>query len=100
MLAIDVVERRLNRWRGLRRGVDYEVTGIPRDLLSAKALFDGDAHEFQLWALTLVDAQPRDGGKKGADAGVDGVIFFQDTTEATGRAIVSVKGGENIGPSI
>ena len=100
VLAIDVVERRLNRWRGLRRGVDYDVTGIPRDLLSAKALFEGDAHEFQLWALTLVDAQPRDGGKKGADAGVDGVIFFQDTADATERAIVSVKGGENVGPTM
>jgi DNA modification methylase len=30
-LALDVVERRLNRWRGLRQGADYEVTGIPRD---------------------------------------------------------------------
>jgi site-specific DNA-methyltransferase (adenine-specific) len=100
VLALDVVEKRLNRWRGLRHGIDYEVTGIPRDLASAKKLFGTDPYQFQLWALTLIDAQPRDGGKKGADAGVDGIIFFQDAADATGRAIVSVKGGENIGPSM
>jgi DNA modification methylase len=99
-LALDVVEKRLNRWRGLRQGADYEVTGIPRDLASAKKLFDTSAHQFQLWALTLVDARPRDGGKKGADAGVDGIIYFQDSATTTGRAIVSVKGGENVGPSM
>jgi hypothetical protein len=76
------------------------VTGIPRDLASAKKLFDTSAHQFQLWALTLVDARPRDGGKKGADAGVDGIIYFQDSATTTGRAIVSVKGGENVGPSM
>jgi site-specific DNA-methyltransferase (adenine-specific) len=100
VLALDVVEKRLNRWRGLRRGIDYEVTGIPRDLASAKKLFETSPHQFQLWALTLVDAQPRAGGKKGADAGVDGIVYFQDSADATGRAIVSVKGGENVGPSM
>jgi DNA modification methylase len=100
VLALDVVERRLNRWRGLRRDIDYQVTGIPRDLISAKRLFDESPHQFQLWALTLVDAQPREGGKKGADAGVDGVIYFQDTATSTGKAVVSVKGGENVGPSM
>jgi len=100
VLALDVVERRLGRWRGLRRGIDYEVTGIPRDLASARKLFETSPHQFQLWALTLVDGQPRDGGKKGADAGVDGLIYFQDTADSTGRAIVSVKGGENVGPSM
>jgi DNA modification methylase len=100
VLALDVVERRLGRWCGLRRGIDYEVMGIPRDTTSAKSLCESDAHDFQLWALTLVDAQPRDGGKKGADAGVDGIIYFQDSADSTGRAVVSVKGGENINPSM
>jgi DNA methylase len=65
-LAIDVVERRLGR-RGLRRGKHYKVDGIPLDADGALRLFQHDPHQFQLWAITLVDGQPRDGGKKGAE---------------------------------
>ena len=95
VLAIDVVERRLGRI-GLRRGDDYTVQGIPLDMDGVHRLFEENPHSFQLWALTLVDGQPRDGGKKGADKGVDGLIFFQDDATTVGQAIVSVKGGENI----
>lgn len=94
-LAIDVVERRLSRM-GLRRNGQYRVDGIPLDMDGARRLFSEDPHQFQLWALTLVDGQPRDGGKKGADKGVDGIIFFQDDARSTGQAIVSVKGGANV----
>lgn len=95
VLAIDVAERRLNRM-GLRRDVEYAVEGTPADMDAAHFLFNDDPHSFQLWALTLVDGQPRDGGKKGADKGVDGLIYFQDDAKNIGQAIVSVKGGENI----
>lgn len=95
VLAVDVVERRLNRMN-LRRGVDYTIDGIPLDMDGAHRLFEQDPHQFQLWALTLVDGQPRDGGKKGADKGVDGLIYYQDDARNIGQAIVSVKGGENI----
>jgi DNA methylase/Restriction endonuclease len=95
VLAIDVAERRLHRM-GLRRGADYKVDGIPLDMDGARRLFAEDYHQFQMWAITLVDGQPREGGKKGADKGVDGLIFFQDDARNTGQAIVSVKGGANI----
>jgi len=97
VLAIDVVERRLNRM-GLRRNEHYRVAGIPLDMDGAHGLFNSDPshHDFQLWALTLVDGQPRDGGKKGADKGVDGVIFYAEDSRTVGQAIVSVKGGANI----
>ena len=95
VLAIDVAERRLHRM-GLRRGVDYKVDGIPLDMDGARRLFAEDYHQFQLWALTLVDGQPREGGKRGADKGVDGLIYFQDDSRNIAQAIVSVKGGENI----
>lgn len=96
-LAIDVVERRLAR-KGLRRKFDYTVEGIPLDMDGAQRLFDSDPlHlKFELWALTLVDGQPRDGGKAGADQGVDGLIFFQDDARNIGKAVVSVKGGKNV----
>jgi len=94
-LAIDVVERRLARL-GQRRGEHYDVDGVPLDMDGAHRLFADDAHQFQLWAITLVDGQPRDGGKKGADKGVDGVIYYQDDARNIGQALISVKGGENI----
>ncbi len=95
VLAIDVVERRLHRMK-LKKKVDYEVEGIPRDLDAAQRLFDEDPHDFQLWALTMVDGQPRDGGKRGADRGVDGLIYYQDDAKMILPTIVSVKGGRNI----
>jgi DNA modification methylase len=94
-LAIDVVERRLGR-RGLRRGNDYEVDGIPLDADGARRLFEHDPHQFQLWAITLVDGQPRDGGKKGADKGIDGIVYYQDSARSIDQALISVKGGESI----
>jgi len=96
-LAVDVVERRLSR-RGLRRKIDYQIEGIPLDMDGAKRLYEADPLHlhYQLWALTLVDGQPRDGGKPGADKGVDGLIYFQDDSRTIGKAIVSVKGGENV----
>jgi DNA modification methylase len=94
-LAIDVVERRLNR-RGVRPDVDYKIDGVPLDSEGASRLFENDPHQFQLWAITLVDGQPRDGGKKGADKGVDGIIYYQDDARNIDQALISVKGGESI----
>ena len=94
-LAIDVVERRLARLN-VRRKIDFTVDGIPTDLDGAQRLFLEDPHQFQLWAVTMVDGQPREGGKKGADKGVDGIIFFQHESKNIGQAIISVKGGGNV----
>lgn len=92
-LAIDVVERRLSR-KMLFRKTHYVVDGIPLDIDGAQRLFENDPYQFQIWATTLVDGQPRE--KKGADKGVDGVIYFQDDARTIGQVIVSVKGGANI----
>jgi DNA modification methylase len=96
-LAIDVVERRLSR-RGVRRKFDYLVEGVPLDMDGAHRLYESDPLHlhYQLWALTLVDGQPREGGKPGADKGVDGVIYFQDDARTIEKATVSVKGGKNV----
>ena len=42
-------------------------------------------------------AQPYKGKKKGADSGIDGLIYFHDDNEAAKKIVVSVKGGSNIG---
>ncbi|MEQ8346140.1 MAG: DNA methyltransferase [Sneathiellaceae bacterium] len=100
VLAIDVVERRLLRkYKALQRNSDYEVKGVPVSTDGARRLAKDDPHEFQLWALTLIDGQPRNEGKKGSDGGVDGLIYYKDGAAAIGQAIVSVKGGENVGPT-
>jgi len=43
-------------------------------------------------------SQPYGGKKKGADAGIDGLIYFQDDLKSAGKKIIiSVKGGEHVG---
>ena len=42
-------------------------------------------------------AQPFQKKKKGADSGIDGLIFFQDDNRTAKKIIVSVKGGEYVG---
>jgi hypothetical protein len=43
-----------------------------------------------------VNAVPFAGKKKGADSGIDGLIYFKPEGKITEKAIVSVKGGENV----
>ncbi len=52
--------------------------------------------KFQWWAVSLVNAVPFGGQKKGADSGIDGHIYFKPDGRTTEKAIVSVKGGDNV----
>ena len=63
---------------------------------SALDLATRDKYQFQWWAVSLVDALPYGGKKKGADGGVDGIIYFKPDGKKTEKAIVSVKGGKNV----
>lgn len=94
-LAINVMNRRLKDSFGLEPDRDYQIVGRPRDVAGAGALARRDRYQFQWWALDLVDAQPREPDrKKGADAGVDGVISFVDDRKGkAGRVVVQVKRG-------
>ncbi len=89
-LAIHLIEKRLN---DAFPGIQYEVHGTPRDLASAQDLAARDKHQFELWALAQVDAVPWKGGRKGADTGIDGIIYFKPDGKRTEKAIVEVKGG-------
>lgn len=96
-LAIHLVEHRLkDAFQEIRTNKDYMVIGQPMDLDSAVDLFERDAFEFQYWACSLVNAQPYKGGRKGADGGIDGLLYFQDGKSNTNKVIVSVKGGKNV----
>lgn len=77
-------------------GIDFEVHGTPKDLEGARDLAARDKYQFQWWAVSLVNAVPFAGKKKGADSGIDGLIYFKPDGKTTEKAIVSVKGGENV----
>ena len=62
----------------------------------AQALFNADPYQFQWWAGSLVDAVPYGSKKRGADTGIGALIYFKPDGKITEKAIVSVKGGENV----
>ena len=92
-LAISLVENRLH---DAFPGITFEVHGTPKDLDSARDLAIRDKYEFQWWACSLLNAQPYQGRKKGADSGIDGVIYFKDDKTIPKKIVVSVKAGENV----
>lgn len=89
-LAIGLIEKRM---KDAFPGLAFDVVGRPQDLQSALDLAARDKHQFELWALSMVEAQPWKGGRKGADGGIDGIIYFKPDGKKTERAIVEVKGG-------
>ncbi|MGH7048151.1 MAG: DNA methyltransferase [Stellaceae bacterium] len=93
-LAISLIERRL---KDAFPGVAFDVHGTPKDLDSAIDLARRDKYQFQWWAVSLVDARPYGGKKKGADGGIDGILFFRSDRDKTEKALISVKGGDNVG---
>lgn len=92
-LAIHLIEQRMH---DAFPDLKFYVEGIPRDLDGARDLAARDKYHFQWWACALVGAQPYQGKKKGADGGIDGIIYFQDDKGPAKKIIVSVKGGEKV----
>ncbi|HDQ23067.1 MAG TPA: site-specific DNA-methyltransferase, partial [Candidatus Uhrbacteria bacterium] len=77
---------------------DINVDGFPKDLTGAGELFKKDPFQFEHWAVDLINARPAgnksEGKMKGADKGIDGVMYFiKNTKEEYGKALVQVKGG-------
>ncbi len=93
-LSISLIEKRLT---DAFPGIQFEVHGRPKDLEGARDLARRDKHQFQIWATTKVEAQPYRADKKGADGGIDGLMFFRSGAKTTEKAIVQVKGGSNVG---
>jgi DNA modification methylase len=92
-LAVSLIEKRL---KDAFPGISFDVHGVPKDLEGARDLALRDKYQFQWWACSLVNAQPYQGQKKGADGGIDGLIFFQDEAKGHKKIVVSVKGGDNV----
>lgn len=91
-LAIALVETRLRRFPNAK----FIVIGRPEDMAGAQELALRDKYQFQYWVCSLLDAQPFRQKKKGADGGIDGLIYFVGHRKETEKIVVSVKGGANV----
>ncbi len=94
-LAIDLVEKRLKDTYGAKITSAYEVKGKPYDVASAEALANKSKKEFEIWAISLVGAHPRE-----HDGGVDGIFGFVEKDKKTRTIIVQVKGGDVLNPGM
>ena len=91
-LAINLIKRRLRDAFG--DDVQFEEMGNPTDFSGAERLAEQDKFQFQHWALSLVGARPlREGDGKGADRGVDGLLYFYEGKDDRAKLLVQVKGG-------
>ncbi len=93
-LAINLIKYRMKHMFGLEVKKDYTVVGEPQDLAGAKELASQNRYQFQWWASSLIDAKPYCDKKKGADTGIDAIVYFHDEKDKIGRAIVQVKSGK------
>lgn len=92
-LSISLIEKRL---QDAFPGLAFAIHGTPKDAEGARNLAQRDKYQFQWWACSLVKAYPYQNKKKGADGGVDGLIWFQDEAEPIKKIVVSVKGGDHV----
>ena len=99
-LAVALMKSRLKTAFNIVPVKDYEVVGEPADVGSARALAEQDRYQFEFWAMSLLEALPRDKKKRGADRGVDGVLHFIDGPRRSAhKAVVQVKSGRVSSPS-
>lgn len=97
-IGIDITYISIHLILSRMRGVPVKVLGnVPRDIGGARALFKRSALEFERWAVSLVDGQPNE--KQVGDEGIDGIVRFQFEAKKIGRAVVSVKGGNQKAPT-
>jgi site-specific DNA-methyltransferase (adenine-specific) len=92
--AVTLIEKRI---REKYPNAAYTVHGRPVDLAGARDLARRDKHQFQWWAAWRLGCQTYREAKRGPDRGIDGNIYFANGPFGTGRIIISVKGGENVG---
>jgi DNA modification methylase len=100
-LAVALMKNRLKTAFNLDPIEDYDVIGEPQDEGSARALWQQDPYQFQFWAVSLLEAQPQSEQRRGADRGIDGVIYFVDGPRRTPqKVVVQVKGGRVSSPQV
>lgn len=99
VIAIDLIKTRLLDTFGSPVLNTFQVAGTPLELDAAERLWKQNPFEFERWAVTLVEGEPNE--KQVGDRGIDGIIRFAiDQKMNVGEAIVSVKGGQQLGPAM
>ena len=92
-LAVNLMKFRMKDTYGLEPDKDYEIHGEPKDIDGARDLALLDRYQFEWWSVSLIKAKPYGGKKKGADSGIDGVLFFQESDGKARKVIVQIKSG-------
>jgi hypothetical protein len=92
-LAVNLIKTRLT---DMYPECQFVVVGEPQDEAGARALAGQNRYQFEYWALSLVRARPASGErKKGADTGIDGVLYFiDDPHQPAKKVVVQVKSGK------
>jgi len=96
-IALDLMISRLTGDFDLKRNVDYDVKGDPKDAYTATKLFAQSPKQFEIWAVGLANGVPQPG--KSGDKGIDGKAYFQDLEGNLQCAVCQVKGG-HLTPSL
>ena len=96
-IALDLMINRLTGDFELKRGVDYDVKGDPKDAYTASKLFQQSPKQFEIWAVGLANGVPQPG--KTGDKGIDGKVYLQDLEGNLQCAVCQVKGG-HLTPSL
>jgi site-specific DNA-methyltransferase (adenine-specific) len=96
--SIGLILKRMAEAFGESVAKGIKVDGIPQDMNAAKALAnrqdDRVRKEFEKWAvLTYTNNRGVINTKKGADKGIDGVVYFAAAPNVTERMIIQVKSG-------
>jgi site-specific DNA-methyltransferase (adenine-specific) len=77
----------------LKEHKDYEVVGEPVTVQDARELAHTDRNEFQRWAIGLIPRARPYQDKKGADTGIDGILYFKDDASDPKKVVIQVKSG-------
>lgn len=106
-LSISLIKARLKKDHGLIPGKGYEELSLPVDKDGARFLAENNPFQFQFWIVHEIGGTAYGAvgdnkkGKKGADKGIDGQIFFRTPTGGKiEKVIISVKAGQNISPAM
>ena len=90
--ATKLIENRLTKSCGIRRGKDFDVVGMPTTLSALQAL---EPFEFQNWVINEMGA--KQSKKLSSDFGLDG---YYDKSIFTDPAGIQVKQSESVGRNV
>jgi site-specific DNA-methyltransferase (adenine-specific) len=95
-----LIERRL---KARYADIAFDIKGIPKDIDGLRAMAQQARnhprlyYELQYWAINQIPAaQHAQNQKKGADRGIDGIVWLRPAKGTYEKAIISVKAGEHV----